>query len=467
MKSFNITIIFSLVLSFAFSFLNISPAKALYENEIYFTAIERSKNDLIDYQVLMELNGSNFYFTPNINTQNIAFYNEKKESLNYWIEKWDASAKEAKIWVKIPVLKANEIKNLIMDLNGTGESNGEATFDFFDDFNQPELDSKKWKKDVSLNYDEILNLDMSNSVLKINTDASNSSPNGSHALIKSFNKFAPGIAMRIKERDSGSSWYPGNFGFGQYFPLPSSALIKGTYTHAKYGFFIFNNSFGSLQADKSNYYIKPKYGSLPYPQDEWSYDNEWHTFDILWQISSAKFLKDSSIMAENTAQSTIPTISLPISLGDLGQNGAYSTSETNVDWIAIRKYVDPEPEVIISELYKSESNNTAAEDEKDNNFINEPDDKSILEVQASPISTANAEKKETTAPNSQISNIVFYTFILIVIIICILLIWIAKKVRDNKKAITETKLCLKCGAVTDKSIDKCAKCGSNNFSERK
>ncbi len=449
-----------------FCILGSNVFQVLAQNEVPVIVVERSGSDLVDYQVLVNINIKNLMFDSGKSDQNIAFYDEKKVSLNYWLEEWDETSGNAKIWVKIPVLKANETKNLIMDLSGNGESNGEATFVFFDDFNQSKLDNKKWQEDVSSNYDETLDLGISYSVLRINTSAGNSDPEGSHALVKSITKFSPNVALRIKERDNTSSWYPGNFGFGQYHPLPSSSVIKGIYSHEKYGFFNFNNSYGSFQPDHSNYHITPDYASTSYPRDKWTPDAEWHTFDIIWQNSSSKLFKDENIMADISLSSTIPSVPLPVAMGDLGQWGAVSSTETNVDWIIVRKFVEPEPNAIISEAYRPESTNAAIEEEKGNNIINEPDDKSIVEVQASSTPTANAEKNDKRPPSFPISNVVFYSFILIVILVCILLIWVAKRSRDNKKANVETKLCLKCGTVTDKSIDKCAKCGSNNFSAR-
>ncbi len=337
------------------SFLILFLPKEIYASDaadtskISITVTEKSGKDLKDYQIQINLNEDNFSFEADKNK--LSFSDENNANLNYWIEEWDTDSKEAKIWVKIPELKANKTKTIYMDLNGSDLPNGDETFDFFDDFEGSSLNTDKWSKDISSNYNETLWTSFENSILKINTATSNADPLGSHAIIKTFSTFEPGYALRAKERDNTSSWYPGSFGFGQYHPFPSSAVIKGIYTHKKYGFLTSNNSYYSFQPDKSNYFIEPPdYKTWPPPEDEWTYDDKWHIFDILWQGSSAKLLRDGGTMAENTKQTSIPAGSLPITVGDLGQwGGGSSNTETNVDWIFVRKYVSPEPEATLGD----------------------------------------------------------------------------------------------------------------------
>ena len=69
------------------------------------TITEQSGNDLTDYQVLIELNSSNFDFSHS-DGNDIRFYNGEV-FLPYWIEKWDSVNQEAKIWVKVPSIPAN------------------------------------------------------------------------------------------------------------------------------------------------------------------------------------------------------------------------------------------------------------------------------------------------------------------------------------------------------------------------
>jgi len=69
------------------------------------TVTEQSGNDLTDYQVLIELNSTNFDFNHS-DGNDIRFY-DGEVFLPYWVEKWDSVNQEAKIWVKVSSIPAN------------------------------------------------------------------------------------------------------------------------------------------------------------------------------------------------------------------------------------------------------------------------------------------------------------------------------------------------------------------------
>lgn len=103
------------------------------------TITERSGSDLTDYQVKIELNSSNFDFSKaNADGSDIRFAADDGTTLlPYWIEEWDSVNQTAKIWVKIPGLLANSSITIYMyygNPDAQSESDGEAVFDFFDDF---------------------------------------------------------------------------------------------------------------------------------------------------------------------------------------------------------------------------------------------------------------------------------------------------------------------------------------------
>ena len=97
--------------------------------------IKGSTQDLRDYQVRIVLNRNNF---PLENCKpdgsDIRFRDETGEALPYWIESWTPD--EAVVWCKIPFIPARRIKDIWIiygNPNAVSASNGEATFDFFDD----------------------------------------------------------------------------------------------------------------------------------------------------------------------------------------------------------------------------------------------------------------------------------------------------------------------------------------------
>ncbi|RLG66798.1 hypothetical protein DRN89_00090, partial [archaeon] len=99
---------------------------------------EQSGSDLTDYQVLIELNSTNFDFShAQTNGEDIRFADTDGNLLSYWIEEWDSVNKKAKVWVKVPSIPANSSVEIWMYYGNpklTSASDGEATFDFFDDF---------------------------------------------------------------------------------------------------------------------------------------------------------------------------------------------------------------------------------------------------------------------------------------------------------------------------------------------
>jgi hypothetical protein len=67
--------------------------------------------------------------------------------LNYWLESGCNTA-STKIWVKVPSIPANSTKLIYVyygNPGATSQSNGDATFDFFDDFLGTSLNTNKWQ----------------------------------------------------------------------------------------------------------------------------------------------------------------------------------------------------------------------------------------------------------------------------------------------------------------------------------
>lgn len=115
-----------------------------YYREI--TVKENSGKTLSDYQVLVELSSSNFPSKAKSDGSDLRFEKDGEE-LSYWIEDYDAGAKAAKIWVKVPSIPTSgeaKIKMYYGNPSAGAASDGDATFEFFDDFDGTSLDSNKW-----------------------------------------------------------------------------------------------------------------------------------------------------------------------------------------------------------------------------------------------------------------------------------------------------------------------------------
>ena len=111
------------------------------------TIHENSGETLRDYQVLVELSVSDFPEEAQPDGDDIRFTDANGRELSYWIEKFDAGSKHARIWVKVPEIPANGEAGVTMwygNPSAESESDGEAVFEFFDDFRGIGFETDKW-----------------------------------------------------------------------------------------------------------------------------------------------------------------------------------------------------------------------------------------------------------------------------------------------------------------------------------
>jgi len=101
--------------------------------------ISNTAGDLTNYQVRIDLNstnvGSNFNWSNN--GSDIRFTNSTDDELYFWIESWSNTTNISIIWVNVTSLPNNQNTTIYMyygNSEATSESNGTATFEFFDDF---------------------------------------------------------------------------------------------------------------------------------------------------------------------------------------------------------------------------------------------------------------------------------------------------------------------------------------------
>ncbi|MBU4220553.1 MAG: DUF2341 domain-containing protein [Euryarchaeota archaeon] len=116
-----------------------------YQKDIY--VIENSGSSLTDYQVMVELKGSDFPAEAKSGGADIRFTNADGVELSYWIEEWNSAGRTARIWMKVPEIIPIGNTKITMHYgnpSATSSSNGDATFDFFDDFNGTRLNTNKW-----------------------------------------------------------------------------------------------------------------------------------------------------------------------------------------------------------------------------------------------------------------------------------------------------------------------------------
>jgi len=98
--------------------------------------------------VLIELTPSNFHYEHcREDGKDIRFINTSEETkLPYWIEEWNYNG-TSKIWVKVDSIPEGSNICLYLYYGNTSaesESDGDATFEFFDDFEGDSIDTNKW-----------------------------------------------------------------------------------------------------------------------------------------------------------------------------------------------------------------------------------------------------------------------------------------------------------------------------------
>ena len=111
--------------------------------------ISNTAGNLTDYQVKIELNSSNTGSNWNWSNEgsDIRFTNSTNDELDFWIESWNSTANTSAIWIKIPFLENNTNTTVYLyygNPSANSASDGEATFEFFDDFEGSSLNSSKW-----------------------------------------------------------------------------------------------------------------------------------------------------------------------------------------------------------------------------------------------------------------------------------------------------------------------------------
>jgi len=129
---------------------SLSTTNNLEGNSRDIIITENSGENLTNYQVPIFLNSSNFNFSQAKADGSDLRFSSRGKTLSYWIESWDPEAEEALIWVKIPSLPANKDTKLLMkygDPEAEAVSNGDRTFEFFDDFEGDDLKGSLWNSE--------------------------------------------------------------------------------------------------------------------------------------------------------------------------------------------------------------------------------------------------------------------------------------------------------------------------------
>ncbi len=129
---------------------NVIILNGVYYHNSYFVPINISNpnSELTNYQVKLIV-PYNSHMNSNYSDLRFSFKypNGTEVEIPYWIQSYNSSS--ATVWVKVPDLKTGNttIYMYYGNPNATSKSNGNAVFEFFDDFNGNALNTSKWIND--------------------------------------------------------------------------------------------------------------------------------------------------------------------------------------------------------------------------------------------------------------------------------------------------------------------------------
>jgi len=219
----------------------------------------------------------------------------------YWIESYTASV-SASVWVKVPSIPASSTKSIYMyygNSGATSASNGIATFEFFDDFNDGVKDTNKWVTSGTVTE--------TGGYLQVGS--------GADSIARQNSTGYPLLSGSYVLRHRGLVSVTGSQ--YAYIGLANSVLTRFALApHTVNSYYTYNGA--------TEQYTRNSAGQTSYA-----------TYDIVWTASSVRYYQNGVLMATHTNP---PTVSM----------GAYLRAYTSsvyarCDWLLIHKYVSAEP----------------------------------------------------------------------------------------------------------------------------
>jgi len=229
--------------------------------------------------------------------------------LDYWIE--DSSQDPITVWIKVKDSLDNNVDIYIYYGNpsATSGSDGDATFEFFDDFEGTSLDSDKWTtRQGSIGVDGNGNLLLEGT-------------SGTRGIIDGNTSFSIGSALRVKAKCSQT-----DARFNHFCSMRKSGdwNYRGADTYV-----------GSSNEDI--YFLTANEGNTSSTNWTPNTPTDWHIYESTWRSGESKVFQDDNLKA--TLTSNIPTVDQVV----VFYEGNVVNGNIHVDWVFVRKYVSPEP----------------------------------------------------------------------------------------------------------------------------
>jgi len=312
------------------------------------TLVEQSGSTLVDFQVKIEVP---YDADMRADFSDLRFVDSSGNNLSYWLERYSFSSL-AVVWVKVPQIPALDTETIYMyygNSTASSESNGDAVFDFFDDFLGTELDTEKWTWQTAWSeYDttELQNgtgyVEVTNSIVSVVAPKNNQFFPWETQItqLASLSDFT--LPLILEGNLSIPNW--GGYGSAGWYRAAWSGLSDSNITPPGPHNLYWRFGAGFVLASEGNY--------CPYVQNEsvWNYASNYpdtpvyfHTYRVLWKTNSAKFYRDGIYHGELTTN--VPNKSLPVWFMASNWAGTrdYPDSKIDIEWVRVRKYAFLEP----------------------------------------------------------------------------------------------------------------------------
>ncbi|RLG74529.1 MAG: hypothetical protein DRO14_05625, partial [Thermoprotei archaeon] len=311
-----------------------APSGATYAVDI----TEQSGNDLTDYPVRIDLDPSWDGWDLNPQKDSIYFTDEGGNPLYYWVEEFDTANKKAILWVKVPSIPANGTVRMYMHVSPSNPylsyRDPKQVFDFFDDFDT--FDTAVWTNPRVDDYCGYT-IEDSNLVLYIGTRGKSKVSNRSTYTFTQNTYSLNNKAIRFKMRamkvneDDAYAHFNNGAGFSNTQNIAQGAQrLWGR-----------NDRRAHAVTDAS---------SLLYGEGSWDGSlTDYEVREIRMTDSQIKYVHNDVVKyTESAVAQASMYLYIRAACGDGWGYDGYA--ELYIDFILIRKYVDPEPTVSLTKV---------------------------------------------------------------------------------------------------------------------
>ena len=294
-----------------------------------------STTSLSNYQILIQVDTASLISAGKMRSDggDIRFTDSDGVTLlNYWIEPGTINTANTRIWVKVSSIQAGSktIYLYYRNPSATSQSNGDATFLFFDDFSGTSLDLNKWNQPPQTTYVGYT-IENGKLVLYVGTRGKSKVWNvGTSADSKNQYSLSNTIIEAYVSMVEGGSTYPAEVG-GQL----GIRLWDGS---AGWGF--------GRQLFVNNAWLRIYSGAEKWRTGSWNGAQTPYKILAIAKVGSTTYFMEDGVV--QTSRTDISLASSRVSIINyVGNAWGNGWGEVYVDWVRVRNYVTPEPTVTV------------------------------------------------------------------------------------------------------------------------